>query len=197
MSSRGFAGTPRFVKGTLHGFGGAKVEVNTKKETRIQLDDIEVVADLWEVPDEAQSEDMIIERDIMAQPEINVTYKEGKVSFSKDKESTETKEKTHTLNKERGEERGTEITEAEVRIEGSETMKRAVKTLLNKYRDCFAKEMNEVGAAKGVHNGNRAKRRWPNISETQKTTLGTRKRGPRNRTRTAGERYNRTLGIGI
>lgn len=46
----GLAGTPRFVKGTLHGFGGAKVEVNTKRETRIQLDDIEVVADLWEDP---------------------------------------------------------------------------------------------------------------------------------------------------
>ena len=75
---------------------------------------------------------------------------EGKVSFSKDKEPTETKVKTHTLNKERGEERGTEITEAEVRIEGSEKMKRAVKTLLHKYRDCFAKEMNEIGAAKGV-----------------------------------------------
>lgn len=150
----GTAGQPRKAKGFLHGFGGSRVAVEEKVKTKILVDGVEIEADLWVVPDDAQHVEMIVGRDVMTQTGITITFKAGEVTFENNHQPREREETTYTAERDEiptgvthNDETPEHIRAEELEVEGGYLDKTKIVTVVNKYRMCFAKEMRELGKA--------------------------------------------------
>ncbi|XP_065089029.1 uncharacterized protein LOC135710391 [Ochlerotatus camptorhynchus] len=153
------AGNSEMANTTLVGFGGRKVNVDKIVRSNVKLDEIEVPVKLNVVPNWAQNTALILGRDMLNQQGVVMVNRNGKVEFRRDRDRSAVREESDQMVVEVQPRKyetmftiDSQVKYAEIRAEdvNADGPKEEVLNLVNRFRSCFAKNMKELGVAKGT-----------------------------------------------
>lgn len=152
-------GNSEVTNTVLVGFGGKKVSVDKVVKSCVKLDEIAVPVKLNVVPNWVQSTAIILGRDMLNQEGIVMVNRNGKVELRRESDrSTDAVaanqmvvevqprkyESMFTIDSSN---QYSQIEADDLNVEGA---KEEILELVNRYRPCFAKNMKELGVAKGA-----------------------------------------------